>query len=587
MVFHELINNITLLVTVILFFSLIYEHFYNHETSRHIFFGFVFGFAALIGMQNSFVLAEGVVFDIRSVILSIASLFGGPIAALISTAIAASVRWYMGGVGVMMGVITVVSSSLYGLLVYWWLKRHDKTPGWIFLYLFGLIVNATVLVWTVFLPEAIRKQVFEGIALPILLLYPVATVFFGMIIINVKKNINNKLASRMNEKRFNLAMEASSDGMWEYEPQSRKAYYSPTWKKMLGYGPEEIEDSYGAWESRLHEEDRERAVGALAAYEKNPVGIYESMYRMKHKDGSDVYILSKGGAVTDSEGHVESFIGTHTDITTVKKVEEQLKELNETLEEKVAEEVEKNRQKDLLLVQQAKLASLGEMLVAISHHWRQPLTVVSLLLQDIMDLYDSGELTREYLHESVDKSLEAINKMSTTIDDFRLFFEPGNKQETFSLQESIEDVCRIVEGEFHNAGIVFERDFSEENIRLFGFKNHFKQVVLNILSNSRDAIAACGVEKGAGRVKLAVSREGGQIHMEIADNGGGVSEQALQEIFNPYFTTKEQGSGEGIGLYMAKIIIEKYFKGTIRAHNDGDGLVMVIDIPDVLEPQSA
>ncbi len=582
MIFHELINNITLLVTVILFFALVYENYYNRETGRHVFFGVIFGIAAIIGMNNSFVLSEGVVFDIRSVVLSIAALFGGPVSALISALMAASARLYLGGPGTAMGVASVLSSSLYGVLLYAWLKRKGREVDWKMLYFFGLVVNATVLLWTVLLPAEIRDHVRNAITWPILILYPLATLLLGFIIIHVKRNISERMLLQLNEQRFTLAMEASSDGLWEYIDDDT-VYYSPTWKRMLGYGVDEIGHTFDEWTSLLYEADREKAIGTFAAFKKDPAGLYESVFRMRHKDGSLVHILSKGGAILDASGNIDRFIGTHTDITELKQFQEELQQLNTTLEKRVHDEVEKNRAKELLLVHQSKLASLGEMLVAISHHWRQPLTVIALKLQELTDLYDDNLLDRETLDTHITSALEVINQMSATIDDFRLFFEPSKRKEDFILQQSIDDVAHILKAEFESAGITLETLYSDADICIHGYKNRLKQAVLNILTNAKDAIVQRResdpeFETGEGRVRIDVTRGSEMITIDITDNGGGTSAETIHQIFNPYFTTKEQGSGVGIGLYMSKIIIEKYYSGSITAVNDGDGLRVTLEI---------
>jgi len=577
MVFKEIINNITLLVTVLLLFSFIYERFYKSEKRRQIFFGIVFGFAVVIGMNNALTLSDGVFFDIRSAVLGVAALFGGPITALIATAIAAAARIYMGGVGMLMGTMTIITSSLFGLAAYYWFHRKKEDPGSVFLYFFGLVVNLSVLAWVWLLPEGIRDKVVASMTGPIVTLYPLATVMVGWMMIAIRQNIGSRKQAELNEQRLRLAMETSSDGLWEYIDRDH-VYFSPNWKRMLGYDDKELPNAPDTWYRHIHDEDIDRVKAGVQAFRENPDGLYQQVFRMKHKDGSDVYVLSKGGAIKDEQGRVERYIGTHTDITELRRTQKKLEELNATLEERVQAATESSRQKELLLLNQSKLAAMGEMLVAISHHWRQPLTVVSLMLQEIEEAHEAGELSAELLHELTQSGLGQIETMSTTIDEFRFFFESSQQPEPFDLLRSIKEVGHIVGAEYRERSIELRIE-GDEKLRIMGVPGQLRQALLNILGNAKDAISERKIRSGL--VDIRVDRLPGKVRLRITDNGGGVAADKLESIFNPYFTTKEQGRGVGLGLYMSKVVVEKYHQGTITAYNHGDGLTVEIELPDM------
>ncbi len=268
------------------------------------------------------------------------------------------------------------------------------------------------------------------------------------------------------------------------------------------------------------------------------------------------------------------------DIKARAKAEDALRKLNETLEERVAEELDKNREKDLLMIQQSRLAAMGEMIGNIAHQWRQPLNALALVLSNIKDAYQFNELNAGYLEQSVATGTRMIQKMSTTINDFRNFFLPDKEATEFSVLDQINEAISLVEASFKHSNIFIYLD-APEDIHLTGFPNEYSQVLLNLLSNAKDAIIARGVEQG--RVEILVEQGAGQGVVLIRDNGGGVPEEILDKIFEPYFSTKHLGTG--IGLYMSKMIIERNMHGSIQVHNTGEGAEFVISTPLAREGQ--
>lgn len=260
--------------------------------------------------------------------------------------------------------------------------------------------------------------------------------------------------------------------------------------------------------------------------------------------------------------------------TLKEKVEEKtkdLKDLNNKLQEKVEEEVSKNREKDALIIQQSKMAALGEMIGNISHQWRQPLNALGLYLQHLEESIEYGEIDKNYVKKMVASSMEKIAYMSKTIDDFRNFFKPGKKKEQFSLAQSVAKSVNIVSAALKNnyidIKIIKKSDFETE-----GFEGEFSQMVINMLNNSKDAILQNGIKEG----KIEVTIDGENRKLIIADNGGGIPEEILEKIFEPYFTTKFKAQGTGIGLYMSKMIVEENMHGRIKAFNGKEGAVFEI-----------
>jgi len=247
-----------------------------------------------------------------------------------------------------------------------------------------------------------------------------------------------------------------------------------------------------------------------------------------------------------------------------------LQHLNKHLEEDVIRQTRENIKKDKILQEQAKLVSMGEMVGAIAHQWRQPLNVLNINIQNLDDDYADGLINKEFIDDFIYKQSQTIVFMSHTIDDFRNFFRVDKIKKEFSVIEAIKETLAIQEAAFKNNNILVS--IIGEDFTITSLKNEFNQVILNILSNAKDAIIEEQIEEGKITITLTPK------HISILDNAGGIDEKILNRIFEPYFTTKEQGYGTGIGLYMSKMIIEQNLGGTLSAHNAKDGAIFIIKL---------
>ncbi len=270
------------------------------------------------------------------------------------------------------------------------------------------------------------------------------------------------------------------------------------------------------------------------------------------------------------------------DITSRKNAEEELQKINENLESMVNDAVSEVRKKDRMLIQQSKMAAMGEMIGAIAHQWRQPLNVMGLMIQDMSLTCEIGELNTDHMRKTTKDAMELIKYMSKTIDDFRNFFRPDKPKAVFDVKNAMTDVLKISSAQLENNKINIEFLCGEnENLKVDGYENEFKQVALNLIANAKDSILdKIGQETGfKGQIGIKVSNKNGKVVLEIADNGTGIKEEVLDKIFEPYFTTKEQGRGTGIGLYMSKMIIEDNMGGSIRAYNNNSGgAIFVVEL---------
>ncbi len=244
----------------------------------------------------------------------------------------------------------------------------------------------------------------------------------------------------------------------------------------------------------------------------------------------------------------------------------ELQDLNSALEEKIVFEVEQSRQKDKIMFRQSRLAAMGEMVGNIAHQWRQPLNAMVLIIQSFQMKQMMGKLDDKFIDSQVDEGMKIANSMSSTIDDFRNFFKPNKKKESFSAVKVVQESMDLVQLYYEKIDIKINL-ICEEDFEILGYPNEFSQVLMNLFSNSKDALQER--ENQVKNIEIIVKQNSESKNGEILviDNGGGVPTEVIDRIFDPYFTTKHQSSGTGIGLYMSKEIIEKQMEGLIEIQN--------------------
>lgn len=295
--------------------------------------------------------------------------------------------------------------------------------------------------------------------------------------------------------------------------------------------------------------------------------------RLLLEDGTIRWVLGSAMPKQEPDGSV-TWQGFVMDVTERKLIEEQLVELNRTLGQRVKDGINEIVFQKQLLVQQSKMAAMGEMLGLIAHQWRQPLNAIGLNVQDLKDAYEFGELDAKSIDIIVNITMNQVNFMSKTIDDFRNFFKPSKMKQRFDVKKNIEEIILMFMHVFNKSNVDVSIMAADDTL-LFteGYPNEFKQVVLNILNNAKDAIIS-NRDKAAppppkrGKIEITIGSNEGRdkVIIKIRDSGGGIPETIIGKIFEPYYTTKGQ-EGTGLGLHMSKTIVETNMGGTLTVRN--------------------
>lgn len=254
----------------------------------------------------------------------------------------------------------------------------------------------------------------------------------------------------------------------------------------------------------------------------------------------------------------------------------ELNQLNLDLDKRVQEEVSKQSQQEKLLIQQSRFAAMGEMIGNIAHQWRQPLNAMGLVIQNLEVAYEMEMIDEKYINRVISKSNRLLDSMSKTIDDFRNFFKPNKKEEIFSIKSSLDVSMDIIKTTLDNNMINITENI-DESLTIKGFPSEFSQVILNLLGNAKDALVENN-DSNNRIININVFKDKKDVLFEISDNAGGIPLNIIDDIFDPYFTTKEEGKGTGIGLYMSKMIVENNMDGSLQVKNENAGATFFIRI---------
>jgi len=359
-----------------------------------------------------------------------------------------------------------------------------------------------------------------------------------------------------------LIYKNSSEAIFICNAEKEIISINPSFTKITGYEEKDVIGknpkflSSGIQDNNFYKEMWDRL---------NSTGRYSCEVYNKRKDSTIFLEATEVNVVTDANGHVDHYFALFNDIT----------ELNKSKKEQ-------EKQKELS-IQQSRMAQMGEMISMIAHQWRQPLgaisaTSIDLTMQIEMELFDledkqSREACQVYFTNRLKEIDGFVQNLTTTIDDFRNFYKPNKESDFVLLQEPIRKALGIIRGTLLSDGIeIVEKCTSKNSVNLYS--NEIVQVILNILKNGHDNFREKAIKNP--KITLTCEDREDKVVLEICDNGGGIAEDVLPSIFDPYFSTKTEKNGTGLGLYMSKTIIEEHHKGSLVATNRDGGACFTI-----------
>jgi PAS domain S-box-containing protein len=359
------------------------------------------------------------------------------------------------------------------------------------------------------------------------------------------------------EALFKRVQRTAQTGVWILHTAENRLECSEEFYRILETDPERFTPAYESLIAAVHPEDRERVKAAhTASLEGN--ATYGIKYRLLMPDGRTKYVITECETCFDAQHKPFVAYGIVRDITTQKTLE--------------AEKATQER----LLLHQSKLAQMGEMIDTIAHQWKQPLHQINSILPSLERAYTNKTLTEEHLASKLDEIEMLTTHLAQTVDSFRRFFHPRESTTPLRITDAIESAFALIRGETKRLNVHFTLD-APESFSVNGNKEEFIQALLSIFYNALECFKHRNVS--APEIGIKIRRKGTDITINILDNAGGIPEHFVNKVFDLYFTTKINGHGTGLGLYVAKMLIEKSMQGTITAENGSNGAVFTIFLP--------
>ncbi|MFA5205895.1 MAG: LytS/YhcK type 5TM receptor domain-containing protein [Lentisphaeria bacterium] len=545
-----LINNLGLLVALSVLHGQLMRHSRQDRMRDQLFSGLLFGAVALVGMLTPLRLLDGVIFDGRSIILGVAGLFGGPVAAGIAALMAAAYRIWLGGAGTLMGVCVIGEAALVGVAFHYWRRRHPqcvRMPG---LLAFGLLVHVLMLACMVLLPGGIRTEVFRQIVIPVLLIFPAGQLLICLLFLDHEARLQAEEELRLSEQRFRSYVEHAPDAILVADGRRRLVDCNPAGCALLDYSREELLRRTVDDISPAVEEDKLKAAFAALA----GAGCYRYEQPLVRRDGRQIQV-----EVSASRLSPDRFLAIVKDVT-------------------------ERRALEMQLVQARKMESVGRLAGGVAHDFNN-------MLQAILG-HCSMALERAGADATLREDLEGVQQAASRSADLtRQLLTFARKQ---VIAPRLVDLNAAIPGSLKMLGRLIREDIrldwrpGWELWRVEIDPSQLDQILANLVVNARDAIAGRGtITLETANLTLAAADADGcppgeYVVLAVTDTGSGMDVETQQHLFEPFFTSKPSGRGTGLGLATVYGIVKQNRGGISVRSAPGQGSVFRICLPRAL-----
>lgn len=346
------------------------------------------------------------------------------------------------------------------------------------------------------------------------------------------------------KERFQLAVEGANAGLWDWDVSSNEVHFSRQWQEMLGYGPREVEQTIDGWLRLLHPDDKETALKRVSDYFTGVSETYTLEHRLRCKDGSYRWVLSKGMCTRDDAGRPVRMTGWHVDIHELRSTVEELKQRDAVI-----------RDQQVKIIASAKMSSLGEMAGSIAHEINNPLAIIALSATQISDSIRHAPVDMAAIREGLQKIESTVKRIGKIVKGLRAFSRSGENDpfEMTPLEQIVNDTLELCREHLRSHDIEL-RVGTLPSCTLQCRGVQICQVLLNLLHNALDAVKF----KPNAWIELIVVPEGNHVRFTVSDSGDPIPENIAVRMMEPFFTTKDVGEGTGLGLSIAKGIVEDH-----------------------------
>ena len=390
---------------------------------------------------------------------------------------------------------------------------------------------------------------------------------------DITKQKRIQLELQAKKEQLKIAVDSADILAYDHYVEDELIYVSGNTEALFG---KEVENYLKTYELKKHLNSHafNKLKNTFQRVIKGQIDKYESEFKLVNQHGREKYFIDRGKVIDKSpRGKVRRISGSMVDVTRLRKIEDELKAMNDELEERVKSEVARREQQQQLLMQKSKLESLGELAAGIGHEISHPLSVMSLSIENIIQKceHNNGEAA-DYIYGKLNRIQENIERISNIVKQIRIFSRDlkPEEPELIDLNKVIEQATSFVAKQYENHHIELNLKLSELNGSILGDKNKLEQVVFNLLSNSKYAVEEKARQSNSNsyqkRINVSTYARKDSIHLDFWDNGTGIAGEELQKIFDPFYTTKED-LGTGLGLSVVYGIIEN-MKGRINVESE-------------------